>query len=64
MWSVLHADEWQETSKLVVISLETDVDSELPLTSFNVTHPGLAVVSKLIHFDNHGHTLTSDWETA
>ena len=60
MWSVLHADEWQEISKLVVISLETDVDSELLLTCFDVAHPLLAVVSKLIRFDNHLHTLTSD----
>ena len=30
--------------KLVIMWLETDADSELPLTSFDVTHHGLAAV--------------------
>ena len=28
------------------MQLETDVDSELPLTSYNVAHPGLLVSVK------------------
>ena len=28
----------------LVMQLEMDIDSELPLTSFSVTHPGLAAV--------------------
>ena len=40
MWSVLHANGRWETGN----AAETDVGSELPLTSFSVTHPGLAAV--------------------
>ena len=41
MWSVPHANDRRETSD----AAETDVGSELPLTSFVVTHPGLAAES-------------------
>ena len=34
---------------ILVMQLETDVGSELPLTSFSDTHPGLAAV-KIIMF--------------
>ena len=40
MWSVQHGTEWGKP----VMRLVTDVGSELPLTSFSVTHPGLAAV--------------------
>ena len=40
MRSVPHANEQHETSK----GLETDTGSELPPTSSNITHPGLASV--------------------
>ena len=41
IFEVLRANESWET---IVMQLETDVGSELPLTFFDVTHPGLAVV--------------------
>ena len=41
---------------------ETDVGSEIPLPSFNVTHRGLAA-SKLISSDNQLCTPTSHTET-
>ena len=43
MWSVPlpHANEQCETSK----GMETDTGSELPPTSSNITHPGLASVN-------------------
>jgi len=44
MWSFPRANEWQETSNGPV----TDVGSELPLTSFDVTHPGLTELLKLL----------------
>ena len=40
MWSVTHANEQQK----LVMQPETDIGSELPLTSFSITHPGLAAV--------------------
>ena len=43
----------------LVMRPETDVGSELPLPTFDVTHPGLAT-SKLISSDNQFCTLTSD----
>jgi len=44
--SVPHPNEQQEISNVRETSngTETDVGSELQLTSFNVTHPGLAAV--------------------
>ena len=39
---------------------ETDVGSELPLTPFDVTNPGLAELSKLIWSDNRFRTVTSE----
>ena len=44
MWSFPHANEWQAASNGPV----TDVGSELPLTSFDVTHPGLTELLKLL----------------
>ena len=44
-------------------SLETGVGSELPLTLFDVTHPGLTgQLSKFVCSDNWLHILTSDTE--
>ena len=43
-----------------VLQSEIDVGSELPLTSFNVTHHGLAELSKLICSDNRLCTPTSE----
>lgn len=42
MWSVLQASERQETSN--VAGSMDHVGSELPLTLFDVAHPGLTVV--------------------
>lgn len=36
----------------LVMQRETDVGSELPMASFNVPHPGLAQLSKLICSNN------------
>ena len=46
-------------ARKLVMRPETDVGSELPLPSFDVTHPGLAA-SKLISSDNQLCTPTSD----
>ena len=43
MWSVPHVCKFINKGKLV-IQLETEVGSELPLTLFDVTHPGLDAV--------------------
>ena len=41
IWSVSHANErWK-----LMMQLETNIGSELPLTSFTVTHPGLTAVT-------------------
>ena len=48
------------TNRKPVLRPEIDVGSELPLTSFNVTHPGLAELSKLICSDNRLCTPTSE----
>ena len=57
-WSVLHMNEGQETSR-VVMPAETEVGSELPPTCS--VSPTLAwQLSKLIDFDNQLHTLTSE----
>lgn len=47
-------------SRKPVLRPEIDVGSELPLTSFNVIHPGLAELSKLICSDNRLCTPTSE----
>ena len=40
MRSAPHANEWHKTCN----AAKTDIDSELPLTSFDVTHASLAAV--------------------
>ena len=48
----------------LVMQLETDVGSELPMASFNVPHPGPAQLSKLIFSNNQLCTLCpsdGDW---
>ena len=60
----------QINSGKVVMWLETDIRNELPLTLFDVTHPGLAAVKIDIYIYmcvllllNQLHTLTSETKT-
>ena len=43
MWSVPHVCKFMNSGKLVM-QLETDLVSELPLALLDVTHPGLDAV--------------------
>ena len=40
-WSCMQTEQWETSNAAKKL---TYVGSELPLTSFNVTHPGLAAV--------------------
>ena len=53
----------QMNGRKLVIWLETDVGIKLPLTSFDVTHPGLAVVKVDMFWQPTSHPNIGETET-